>query len=79
MLFFLLFSVHTRFKFPLEKSWIAILLQVHQDQAEVLIVLSEKVIISLKTEINPKCNLGMAPLRHAAEYGCIGTHQLIQD
>ena len=52
-------------------------LPIQQDQVEVLIALSEKVIISLKTNINPKCNPCMTPLRHAAEYGCIGTHQLI--
>ena len=52
-------------------------LQIQHIQAEVLIALSEKVIISLKTNINPKCNPGMTPLHNAAEYGRIGTHQLI--
>ena len=43
-------------------------LQIQHIQAEVLIALSEKVIINLKIDINPKCNPGMTPLHHAAEY-----------
>ena len=43
-------------------------LPIQQDQVEVLIALSEKVIINLKIDINPKCNPGMTPLHHAAEY-----------
>ena len=52
-------------------------LQIQHIQAEVLIALSEKVIINLKIDINPKCNPGMTPLHHAAENGHVGTYQLI--